>query len=105
VRFFDQETNGLVTGDSHTRIINLNSNTPSLRVSLVWTDPPGNPAVSVKLVNDLDLIVTNLTTSDVYVGNLMSGDFSSPLGTNAFATDLVNNVENVFLESPRPGAY
>ena len=41
-----------------------------MRVTLVWTDPPGNPVASVKLVNDLDLIVTNLDdTNYVYLGN------------------------------------
>jgi subtilisin-like proprotein convertase family protein len=105
VRFFDQETNGLVTGESDTRIITLRSNTPALRISLVWTDPPGNPTVASKLVNDLDVIVTNLNTlqqaggPQVYVGNAISGDFSSPLGTN-FVTDVINNVENVYISNP-----
>ena len=40
-----------------------------LRVTLVWTDPPANPAAGLKLVNDLDLIVTNLDTGEVYFGN------------------------------------
>jgi subtilisin-like proprotein convertase family protein len=105
VRFFDQETNALVSGDSQTRTITLSSNQPAMRMTLVWTDPPGNPAVGLKLVNDLDLIVTNLTTRDVYVGNVLSGDFSSPLGTNALISDVVNNVENVFIASPRAGQY
>lgn len=105
VRFFDQETNGLVTGQSQTRIMDLTTNLSSaLRISLVWTDPPGNPAVGTKLVNDLDLIVTNLTTSNVYVGNAISGDFSSVVGTN-FVTDVINNVENVYVSAPRAGRY
>jgi hypothetical protein len=40
-----------------------------LRATLVWTDPPGNPAAGAKLVNDLDLIVTNLDTGEFYYGN------------------------------------
>ena len=41
-----------------------------MRITLVWTDPPGNPIASVKLVNDLDLVVTNLDTPNlVYFGN------------------------------------
>ena len=104
VRFFDQETTGLATGSSVTRTMTINSNAPALRISLVWTDPPGNPAVGTKLVNDLDLIVTNLTTTNVYVGNFIAGDFSVPveLGTN-MPIDLVNNVENVYIANPVAG--
>ena len=40
--------------------------TQPLRITLVWTDPPGNPVASVKLVNDLDLVVTNLDTREVF---------------------------------------
>ncbi|MGB1597365.1 MAG: hypothetical protein ACPIOQ_31705, partial [Promethearchaeia archaeon] len=32
---------------------------PDLRVSLVWTDPPGDPLSSKILVNDLDLVLFN----------------------------------------------
>ena len=35
----------------------------------MWTDPPGNPAASLKLVNNLDLVVTNLDTGEVFFGN------------------------------------
>ncbi|MDB6124021.1 MAG: Peptidase and in kexin sedolisin [Pedosphaera sp.] len=111
VQFFDQHlTNALATGQSKTRTLAL---TPSgrgrpLRMTLVWTDPPGNPAAGVKLVNDLDLIVTNLTTGDVYYGNDIpaGSDFSEPWDTNsAPIIDVVNNVENIYLPSPLGSNY
>ncbi len=43
-----------------------------MRITLAWTDPPGNPAAAIKLVNNLDLIVTNLddpANPVVYYGN------------------------------------
>ena len=54
----------LATGQSQTYHLSLSpaAQTQPLRVTLVWTDPPGNPVASVKLVNDLDLVVTNLDT-------------------------------------------
>ena len=30
-----------------------------LRITLAWTDPPGDPAAAIKLVNSLELVVTN----------------------------------------------
>ena len=63
MQLFDQNPDdALATGQSHTRFVSLSpaaTNQP-LRVTLVWTDPPGNPAASLKLVNNLDLVVTNL---------------------------------------------
>ena len=38
-----------------------NATNNPVRVSLVWTDPPGNPAAGVALVNDLELTVTDGT--------------------------------------------
>ena len=77
-----------------------------LRVTLVWTDPPGNPVASVKLVNDLDLIVTNLDSPDlVYFGNDIAAgnDFNQAWDYQYGAQPgPVNNVENVYL-SPTPG--
>ena len=35
-----------------------------LQVTLAWTDPPGNPAAAIKLVNNLDPV--SYTHLDVY---------------------------------------
>ncbi|PYI80076.1 MAG: hypothetical protein DME26_22290, partial [Verrucomicrobia bacterium] len=100
---FDQgASNALATGQSHTRNFEVTqaANGQPLRVTLVWTDPPGNPAASTKLVNDLDLIVTNLDNGDVFFGNdIMTGsDFNSVWDTNQPPSlDVINNVENVYL--------
>jgi autotransporter-associated beta strand protein len=101
-------TNALATGQSQTRTVRVNglaTNEP-LRITLVWTDPPGNPAAGVKLVNDLDLIVTNLNDPAnpiVYFGNdFPTADlFTQPWDTNTTTNvDSVNNVENVYIPPP-----
>jgi len=109
--FFDQaSTNALSTGQSETRVVRLSSAATRvpMRVTLVWTDPPGNAAVATKLVNDLDLIVTNLDSGEVFVGNNFDEGsvFTSGIsgtatnGTNVFLPfDNINNVENVYLQS------
>ncbi len=60
-----------------------------VRVSLVWTDPPG--AVDPALVNDLDLEVS--IGGNKYRGNV----FTAGLSVTGGAADVRNNVENVFL--------
>ena len=60
-----------------------------VRVSLVWTDPPG--AGDPALVNNLDLTVT--IGGNVYRGNVFTNGLSSTGGS----ADTKNNVENVFL--------
>lgn len=114
LRFFDQNlTNALTTGASQTRTIDLSAagRFADLRVTLVWTDPPGNPLASVKLVNDLDLIVTNLDTGEVFLGNHFAEDGYYSQKTTATETNLallgdrVNNVENVFLKQPLGARY
>lgn len=106
VQMFDQSpTNALATGETFNRLVSV-SDTASvrpLRFTLVWTDPPGNPRAGIKLVNDLDLVVTNLSTMQVYYGNVFGGgsDFSAQIDTNSTASsDLVNNVENIFIAPP-----
>lgn len=101
----------LATGQSQTRTVQLVTNAARsfpLRVSLVWTDPPGNPAASIKLVNDLDLIVTNLVTGDVYFGNdfTLGSTIVEPWETASPANiDSVNNVENIYLQPPLDTNY
>ena len=111
--YFDQNVSqALATGDSRTYNIHINADSGAqdlpLRITLAWTDPPGNPIASLKLVNDLDLIVTNLdnpdlTQQDIFFGNdIQSGnDFNLPWDTNSLPNvDYVNNVENVYLLPP-----
>ncbi len=100
---FDQDpVNALATGDSRTMFIRLDpsARTRPLRVSLVWTDPPGNPVAGVKLVNDLDLVITNLVTKQVFYGNdiQVGANFVFASDTNSPPNlDVINNVENVYL--------
>jgi subtilisin-like proprotein convertase family protein len=109
--FLDQSpTNALATGQSLTFIVtntgDINAEVQPLRVTLAWTDPPGNPAAAIKLVNNLDLVVTNLDTGDVYLGNDIppGSTFNSTWDTNGPPNlDAINNVENVFL-SPLLGS-
>jgi len=105
---FDQSpTYALATGQSSTRFFTVSPDAQSagvsMRTTLVWTDPPGNPVASIKLVNNLGLIVTNLDTGDVFYGNdILPGNTANlPWSTNTVPNlDVVNNVQNVFLGTP-----
>ncbi|HEX8249085.1 MAG TPA: S8 family serine peptidase, partial [Pyrinomonadaceae bacterium] len=68
--------------------------TKPVRITLVWTDPPGvsNPA----LVNNLDLQVN--VNGTFYRGNVFAGGVSTTGGSG----DTLNNVENVFLPAGIP---
>jgi len=109
--FFDQSpTNALASGQSRTFSVTVTpeASASPLRVTLAWTDPPGNPIASTKLVNDLDLVVTNRDTGYVFFGNdiLAGSDFNSAWDTNTLPNlDVVNNVENVYLLPPLGGIY
>ena len=100
----------LATGDSHTYHVTVAGAAAALplRITLAWTDPPGDPAAAIKLVNNLDLIVTNFddpANPIIFYGNdIASGSiYNTPEGTNAQNLDSINNVENVFI-SPLLGA-
>ena len=129
-RFIDQAlTNALATGESRSWEITLGTNAMHypLRFTLAWTDPPGNPNAAVKLVNDLDLIVTPVSdslidqgappdpvdpddepvdtttdTNEVYYGNNIGASVYSTMG---LTNDVINNVENVFIEEPSAEKY
>ncbi len=107
LRMVDQSAaNALATGQSRTWTVTLSTNSLPFpfRVTLAWTDPPGNPTVGVKLVNNLDLVVTNLDTGLVFYGNDFPAESDFTVGvesSSADVSDLVNNVENVFIRNPK----
>jgi subtilisin-like proprotein convertase family protein len=92
---------GLMTGEEHTRVLEVTpeGRSRTLRATLAWTDPPANPVAGVKLVNNLDLIVTNLDTGEVFFGNDFAAGrvFSKKWEPTSTGPDDINNVENVFL--------
>lgn len=69
----------------------------NLRVTLVWTDPPGGLAVSPKLVNDLDLVVTINPNNPANAITLLGNEGLNGTGV----ADQLNNVEDV-LWTPVP---
>ena len=81
--------------------------TNTLKITLAWTDPPGNPVASTKLVNDLDLYVTNVLANGAVVpngaqyegNNIASGSLvTQPTSPGAVAQrDSVNNVESIYI--------
>jgi hypothetical protein len=75
---------------------------PELRATLAYTDPLGLTTAAKVLVNDLDLIVI-APGGKHYYGNvgLLDGNVSESSGD----ADRVNNVENVFVRDPEPGAW
>lgn len=102
--WFLDEPRGLLTGEERVLSRYAAAGAEPLRVTLVWTDPPGAPlpeglnlpglsqaAVAV-LVNDLDLRVETPDGRVLY-GN-MGGD-----------PDRVNNVESVRVANPAAGEY
>jgi subtilisin family serine protease len=89
-------------GQAHSLNVTPADPTQPLRVTLVWTDPPGVPAEDPKtpaLVNDLDLTVVT-GAGLTYRGNTFKAGQSLPDGP----PDRRNNVENVYLAGPS-GTY
>jgi len=84
------------------RVHNSDETANYFRVSLVWTDPPGDPTSSRSLVNDLDLVVLtpNKTT---FLGNAFS-QTDETHGAYAMR-DSVNNAEQVRIQDHANGIY
>ncbi|MBW6519255.1 MAG: S8 family serine peptidase [ANME-2 cluster archaeon] len=89
IRYHDEKSGGglSTSGSWNVRYYVANNSIP-LRATLVWTDHEGNPGAGIKLVNDLDLVISGPSGS--YPGN---------------GGDNINNVEQVELPEPSIGMY
>lgn len=97
--FVDDQS--LTTSTTHVYSFTNTSTATPLKTSLVWTDYPGNPAAGTQLVNNLNLSVIAPDGTTTYLGNNFSGGWSATGGN----TDTVNNVENVYIQSPAAGLW
>lgn len=98
----------LSNGATYTRQIK-SSGSQSIRVTIVWTDPPGTPVAPAldptnpALVNDLDLRITNQYGQTFYPWRLNPASPANPALRNG--ENNVDNVEMVDIEMPLPGVY
>ncbi len=86
------------TGQSRSYVGTIVDPSKPLRVTLAWTDAPGNTSGSA-YNNDLDLVVT--VGGNTYKGNVFSGATSVTGGT----ADSRDNVESVFLPAGLSGNF
>jgi hypothetical protein len=87
LQYWDEDKT-LDTGQESKFTVGIQSPANTMKITLVWTDPPGD-----SLQNDLDLIVTTATGA-VALGN-------AALGSDV--PDRTNNVEQVTLTNMQPG--
>ncbi|MHC4428522.1 MAG: S8 family serine peptidase, partial [Planctomycetota bacterium] len=82
--------------------VEVTGGTPEARFTLVYADPPGTPGTTRHRINDLTLRVTS-PGGTVYYGNngLLAGNWSTAGG----APNVVDTVENVFVENPPVGTW
>ncbi len=74
-----------------------------LKVTLAWDDVPATPNVSPALVNDLDLRVIDPAGEVHYPWTLDPAQPDTPAVRTG--PDRVNNIEQVVIAAPLPGAY
>jgi hypothetical protein len=75
-----------------------------LKITMVYTDPMGTPGATRARLNDLTLKVTR-PDGVVYWGNVGLGVGGGMWSTPGGTANIVDTVENVFLETPLPGRY
>jgi subtilase family protein/flagellar hook capping protein FlgD len=94
------EADGLATGEFAEYEVNVTDPTVPLKITLCWTDREAAPGAGPKIVNDLDLTVTD-PGNTVYLGNVFAGGQSLPTGSR----DLLNVEEGVRRNAPAAGVW
>jgi subtilisin family serine protease len=92
--FWDQTALLAATGEDFQVTVGVPNPGLPVKVTLAWSDAPGAPGANPALVNNLDLTVVD--GANTYRGNRFTAGWSVTGGT----PDSLNNLENVFLQSP-----
>jgi hypothetical protein len=92
---------GITTGDARVHHVNIGNNTQPLKVTLVWSDPPGAPNSTSPVVNNLDLEVMSPGGIQTFHGNV----FAAGVSTTGGIADTINNVEMVLVNDPALGDW
>ncbi len=90
-------------GETHTVLVSVQPGDPTLKVTLAWDDYPGTPNVDPALVNDLDLKVFDPSSTQYFPWTLDPGNPANAAVQTV--ADHINNIEQVLVDSPTPGAW
>ncbi len=90
-------------GGTYRGIIIVGPGEDELKVTVAWDDAPAAPNVNLALVNDLDIRLID-TNGNAHLPWTL--DPSNPNGAAVqSAADHLNNIEQVSISNPAPGAY
>jgi hypothetical protein len=94
----------LTNGNNNTHSITVPPNTAQLKVMLYWNDPAATVLAAHTLVNDLDLEVSDPSTSIILPRKLdtIPANITNIATTGA---DHINNIEQVTIANPASGNY
>ncbi len=93
---------GLTTGQVVNETVNVVSSGQTLRVTLVWTEPPATSGANPAYINNLDLEVV-APNANPYLGNVFNT--TTGVSITGGTGDVRKNVEQVILPSPPVGAW
>lgn len=97
------ETDPLTNLQTRTYLMTVPAgSTDPLKITMVYTDPMGSPAATRARINDLSLRVT-APNGTIYWGN--NGLQTALWSTSGGSANLVDTVENVFIQAPAAGVW
>jgi Subtilase family/Secretion system C-terminal sorting domain len=96
--------NNVADGGSNTSVINVPAGAQQLRVMLCWTDYPAAPFSATALVNNLDLTVSD-PSSTIHHPLVLNPDPAHVTDVAVEGIDTLNNIEQVVINNPAGGAF
>ena len=91
-------------GGASDNLITIPANTVQLKVMLYWHDPAPSLLASKSLVNDLDLQVIDPASTTI-LPLVLDSTIAHVNDLAANRKDHTNNIEQVVIDNPTPGAY
>lgn len=99
--------NELLHNEQYATQIHVPAGTLGLKATVAWNDPPGEILSTKPLINDLDLVIINESTGEIFRPWVLNTD-PHPDSLSALAKngmDTINNVEQVSIDLPVEGNY
>ena len=94
--------NTVATAATNNSTIAIPAGTAKLRVMITWNDPAGTANSAIALVNDLDLKVTDASSTEHFPWILNK---NNPSNGATRDRDTVSNIEQVTIDNPAAGNY